>query len=181
MKACIYCDRVVADEVLECPSCSSTAFEKLCPRCGERYDGPACPVCKEADDAARNAAELIQGEEAARQKANSNLGLKALLTFVMPYVGGYFLINKRVRKGYRLFAIIWSLIFELSLLTERVGTIVKIEIIVLSLAPLAVYLIREKAWRWREIDLELKLVTVAFAAALVLSIINVCAFARAGL
>ena len=82
------------------PYCSSTAFLKQCPKCGKGYKGVECPDCKAREDAFRAAEAAEKREEAARDKANSHLALKTALTVMMPYIGGYFLINKNVKRGY---------------------------------------------------------------------------------
>ena len=141
MKVCVYCDATVGDDVFTCPHCSSTRFKNMCPRCGSTYEGAVCQACAEADRAATEAQEARQAKLEAEQKANGGLAWKTALTVLMPYVGGYFLINEHVKAGFRVFAIAWCGLMALwvgSLTGYPAG--VRIASSLLCLAPIALYL-----------------------------------------
>ena len=180
MKVCAYCESSVSDDVVKCPFCSATKFLKQCSRCGEAYTGPDCPTCKEAaererlaeearEEARREAEREAHEEAQAREKANSHLVLKTVLTFFLPIVGGYFVINKRVNKPNRIFGIIWCFLFALSSSTIHNTVGMKIFMVLLALAPVAVYVVRGKAWVREEASTELKVTGIALVVVLLLS------------
>ena len=175
MKICVYCESSVSDEATKCPHCSSTSFIKQCPKCGKGYEGAECPDCKARDEAAKAAGIAAMQEEGARAKANSHLALKAVLTFIMPYIGGYFLINKNVKKGYRIAAIVWCILLA-CIAAPRSSTVGSSVIgTLMCLAPIAVYTIREKAWLWKEANSEVKITSVVLVVVLVFLLVSAVA------
>lgn len=181
MKVCAYCESSVRDDVEKCPFCSATKFLKQCPRCGEAYTGPDCPTCKEAaererlaeearEEARREAEREAYEEAQAREKANSHLALKTVLTFFLPIIGGYFVINKHVNKPNRIFGIIWCSLFALSSSTIHNTVGMKIFMVLLALAPVAVYVVREKAWAWEGASTGLKVTGIALVVVFLLSV-----------
>lgn len=167
MKTCVYCESSVQDEVTKCPHCSSTSFVKQCPKCGKGYKGAECPDCEAREEAAKAAEASASQEKLVRDKANSRLALKTVLTVLMPYIGGYFLINRNVKKGFRLFAIVWCFFIAFMMAASYDSAATRVVGVLLCLAPVAVYAIREKAWSWREAGLEVKITSVALVVALV--------------
>lgn len=114
MKKCSYCDMQVANEVAVCPYCASNEFLSVCGVCGAAYSGSTCPSC--AKYQATHAEELQRKEQAAREqaakdRANSGLVWKCVLTFFLPLIGGYFLVGPNVKTGPKVFALVWSVMY----------------------------------------------------------------------
>ena len=180
MKVCDYCDRRVDDKAVTCPYCASSSFHEICPRCGSAYDGVFCHRCKAEEDrkhaAAESAYEVAQRaseESRAIEKANRGLIWKTVLTVFIPFVGGFFLINDHVRKGFRIFAIAWCSFMALSVAFSASGSAgVRIVSSLLCLAPVAYYLFKRKD-RYLENKTAANLAPViAFCVVLALSLIG---------
>jgi len=128
-----------------CPHCSSTSFRNKCPRCGGAYDGAICPACKKADEELAQANQAAWDQAAASAKANSGLGWKTVLTVFVPFVGGFFLIRKDVKAGYRVFAIAWcALMAFMMLFSDGGGAGFRLFSALACFAPIGVYLLTNK-------------------------------------
>ena len=170
MKVCAFCESLVEDTATSCPNCSANRFKTKCPRCGKAYEGPACPDCQAHDKAAQEAAEQARLKTEAEEKANSGLGWKTVLTFFMPYIGGYFLVKPEVKTGFRYFGIIWCVFIAITAGMSHNELVTKLLGGVLSLGPLAVYAMRQKAWNWKDSSIESKAIMVVCAIALIVSV-----------
>lgn len=146
MKVCDYCNSIVSDDVMACPNCSASHFSKKCETCGSTYTGAACPTCTQREHDSRMQAEENRKQFEATQRANTGLGWKTALTVFLPFIGGYFLINDNVKKGFRIFAIIWCCLMAIEVSTgpstQTTGT--RLLAAILCLAPVGVYLFRKR-------------------------------------
>ena len=173
MKVCQYCGSTVGDEAVTCPHCSSASFKNKCPECGRMIDGTYCPDCAARRERESSAVEEARklGEEVAR--ANSGLAWKTVLTVFVPFVGGYFLIRKHVKTGFRLFAIIWCAFLAVSVAATEGGTAGGNVIgSLLCLAPIAVYLYQTRDELLASDNSKGRLVLIAFAALLVFVVVG---------
>ena len=133
MKRCAYCDSQVADNVYVCPHCNASEFTKVCDVCGASYEGSFCPNCaqrqaqyRQQQQAQYQAQQMRYQEQQAQQAhvntVNSGLGWKTVLTFFLPCIGGYFLVRPGVKKGYTIFALVWSAIVLVAMLSGEYTT-----------------------------------------------------------
>ena len=148
MKVCAYCDSTVDDDVSSCPHCSSVQFKNKCRTCGGTYEGAECPSCRERMQHDHDVSEANRREREARAKATQGLAWKTVLAVILPPIGGYFLINDYVGKGFRYFAIAWCALmaFEMAFLG---GYSIGLRAVcsLACLAPIGVYLLRTRAKR----------------------------------
>ncbi len=89
----------------------------------------------------------------------------------MPYVGGFFLINDNVRKGFRLFGIIWCSFLAIygASLSGAFGT--KLFVSLFMMLPFIVYACRKRLWKWNELDSESRPLAIAFAGVLLVTLV----------
>jgi len=145
MRVCEYCGGVVGADDIACPHCSASSFVEKCDECGELYTGSSCPACAQKAQEAREAEEAERKRSDAVLKANTGLGWKTALTVFLPFIGGYYLLNNNVRKGYRTFAAIWCCFIALDMaFVSSSGVGAKVIGALACLAPVAVYLLRNK-------------------------------------
>ena len=177
MKVCTYCGNTVEDSLPACPYCNSTSFKYKCPRCGTVSDGSDCPVCIAKDEQKRER-ERVAREQAvanaeARARANSGLVWKTVLTVLLPFVGGYFLINDNVRKGFKSFGIAWCALFAVAAGTASgdSSTSTRIFTSLLCLGPIGVYLFRFMRGSAAEGVPRSKVPLIAFAVLVVVSLV----------
>ena len=116
MKRCTYCGNQVTDNTGVCPHCLASDFVRVCDVCGADYVNGSCPACAE-----RTASQQRAYEQAAKDKqeqdaivqANSGLIWKSVLTFFLPCVGGYFLVKPGVKKGFTIYALVWTIAYTI--------------------------------------------------------------------
>ena len=171
MKVCVFCESVVDDSATSCPNCSANRFKNKCPVCGNVYEGQPCPTCQANNRAAQEAAEQERLKAEAVEKANSGLGWKTALTFIMPYVGGYFLVNDNVRTGFRVFGIVWCSIFAISASSLGGNTVLQILSALVCFLPVLIYAAKKKPWKWNELDSHSKPLAIAVAAILLIIVV----------
>lgn len=73
----------------------------------------------------------------------------AVLTFFLPFIGGYFLIKPDVNAGLRNFGIVWCAVCAVSMLvadTDDTTVLMSIVMAALCLAPIVVYLFRKYSY-----------------------------------
>lgn len=174
-KRCAYCESLAAEDALECPACGASDFDYECPRCGRVGETPICTPCREELRVKREAfvADALREARAAEKhrKAGSGLGWKAFLTFVMPFVGGYFLIAPFTSAGWRVAGAVWCTVFALFGATEVAssGLAATLVAIVLCLLPVGAFAVRARSSEDAEAAKYAKVYGIWFAAALVIS------------
>ena len=172
MKVCEYCNSIVDDDTTTCPSCSASLFSKKCEVCDTVYKGAACPECAKREAEARTQAEANRARVEAESKANTGLAWKTALTVFLPFVGAWFLLRDGVKKGYRIFAIIWCcfMALEIGLFVTDQGAGSRALAALLCLAPVGVYLFRHKDGQGEQGGMQGKVPLAAFAAVLVVAL-----------
>ena len=182
MKECAYCGGDVNDNETTCPHCSGTEFLNKCPVCGQGIEGTFCPHCAErskaeeqaqaqAREQARAQAQAEYAEQAAAKEANMGLAWKVVLTLLIPFVGGYFLIKERVRPGFRIFGIVWCTIMGLTTATTP-GYSVGINILssLMCLAPIGYYLYKSRERLLRGGGAQGKAAYIGFVVVLIIAL-----------
>lgn len=173
MKYCAYCGSIVDDSFQVCPYCLGPVSNAVCPRCGNTYAGPFCPDCRERDEAEKAAEQARREREQAEEEENKALVAKTILTVLIPWFGGYFLIREHVKSGYRIFGIVWCCFIAISIgFSSFFPNGYRIVSVLFYLSPNIVYLFRMRKSLLKSGELELKLTLAAVIAILAVSIMG---------
>ena len=142
MKVCAYCRSKVEDTKTQCPHCGASDLKTVCDTCGTPYDGAVCPTCSANQAKAADLQQKMQDTLMATEKANKNLAVKTLVAVFFPFVGGYFLIAPYVKKGFRVFGIIWCALVGSGIALSTNDNPTRFFAVVLSLLPIWIYFMR---------------------------------------
>ncbi|MBE6464234.1 MAG: zinc ribbon domain-containing protein [Eggerthellaceae bacterium] len=140
MKKCANCGFAETDDARFCSNCGHNSFyEETIPRYASTYSNGS---------SYRQYARKYDSDDMDKKP----IGM-AVLTFFLPFIGGYFLIKPDVSPGLRNFGIVWCSLCAVSLLAGETDISVLYNIVsaALCIAPVIVYLFRkysfEKAMR----------------------------------
>lgn len=136
MKKCANCGFAETNDAKFCSKCGHNEFyEEEVPRYAATHERVS----------ARQSSVPGYNEEDMDKKP---VGM-AVLTFFLPFIGGYFLIKPDVNAGLRNFGIVWCAVCAVSMLvadTDDATVLMSIVMAALCLAPIVVYLFRKYSY-----------------------------------
>ena len=143
MKKCNICGYAETDDAQFCSNCGHNEFSTI----SNQAPGPYGQQGRAAGAPAGYAAQSAEPE------LKRPIGW-AILDFLFPYIGGYFVIRPDVAKGYRTFGIVWGIISVVayifnafmyqSMYADTTTAIICIVLGIATLVPMIVYIPKAK-------------------------------------
>ncbi|MDO5117474.1 MAG: zinc ribbon domain-containing protein [Eggerthellaceae bacterium] len=141
MKKCNICGYAETDDAQFCSNCGHNEFTKATQAAQSPYGQQGRP----------GTAQYGRTVQPAEPELKKPIGW-AIVTFLFPYIGGYFTIKPDVSKGIRMFAIVWSIIAAVAYAInawmyynyDTTTAIICIVLGILCLVPIFVYLPKAK-------------------------------------